>query len=95
MEILDSIDTEDIEEPVVGTQPENKPDDSSIVKVNIPSGSLPGKIGIILEEKGLIASKDDFVEKSQELKLDTKLRSGDFEIKEGSSVEEILKIIAR
>ena len=39
--------------------------------------------------------KTDFVQKAQELKkLDTKLKSGDYDIKIGSSVEDIVKLIA-
>lgn len=67
---------------------------TTVVKVSIPSGSLPGKIGSILEEKGLIASGADFIQKSQDMKLDTKLQSGEYEIQSGSSLEEIVKIIA-
>lgn len=66
-----------------------------VVKVSIPSGSLPSTIGSILEDKGLIISKNDFVEKSQELKLDTKLKSGDFNISTDSSIEEIIYIISK
>ncbi|WP_406242094.1 hypothetical protein ACF3M2_14570 [Tissierella carlieri] len=67
--------------------------DGKVVKITIPSGSLPSKIGSILESNGLV-SKTDFVQKAQELKLDTKLKSGDYDIKIGSSVEDIVKLIA-
>lgn len=75
----------------------NKPEETKkdMVKITIPSGSLPSKIGSILEENGLVSSKSDFVLKAQELKLDTKLKSGNFEIKSNSSIEEILKIITK
>ncbi len=82
---------------------ENSPQDSNdgvvestegkIVKITIPPGSLPSKIGSILESNGLV-SKTEFVQKAQELKLDTKLKSGSFEIKTGSSAEDIVKLIA-
>lgn len=65
------------------------------VKITIPSGSLPSSIGDILVKNGLVPSSNEFVEKSQELNLDTKLKSGTFEIKFGSSVEDIVKIIAK
>lgn len=78
---------------------ENKPKDTNnsgnMVKFNIPPGSLPSKIGNILAENGLVSSKEDFVIKAQELKLDTKLKSGDYEIKSNSSIEEILKILTK
>lgn len=66
-----------------------------IVKITIPAGSLPSKIGSILESNNLVSSKADFVQKAQELKLDTKLKFGEYEIKSGSSLEEILKIITK
>ena len=82
IDLVDKGDDDNIEEP-------------TIVYISIPSGSLPSKIGSILEEKGLISSKGDFVMKAQEMKLDTKLKSGDFEILSGSTIEEIIKIIAK
>ncbi len=66
-----------------------------LIKITIPQGSLPSKIGSILEENGLVTSKNDFVMKSQDLKLDTKLKSGTFEIKYGTSLEDIVRIIAK
>jgi hypothetical protein len=66
-----------------------------IVKINIPAGSVSTQIGSILESHGLVSSKDDFVQKAQELKLDTKLKSGDFEINKNSSIEDILKILSK
>lgn len=65
------------------------------VNITIPPGSLPSKIGSILESNGLVTNKNDFVQKAQELKLDTKLKSGSFEIPSKSSIEEILKIITK
>ena len=84
---------------------ENKPEDNlekapkeeeiAIVTINIPEGSLPSKFGSILESNGLVSSKNDFVIKAQEMNLDRSLRSGKYEIKKNSSLEEIVKIIAR
>ncbi len=72
----------------------NEPSDK-IVKITIPAGSLPSKIGSILESNGLISSRTDFVQKAQELKLDTKLKSGDYEIKANSTLEEIIKLLSK
>ncbi|MGF7056737.1 hypothetical protein [Brassicibacter mesophilus] len=66
-----------------------------VVTVKIPNGSLPPTIANILLEKGLIDNKMDFLKKSQELKLDTKLKSGEFEIKRNSSLETIIKALAK
>lgn len=65
------------------------------VNVTIPPGSLPSKIGSILEANGLISNKNDFVKTAQELKLDTKLKSGNFIIPNNSSIEDILNIITK
>lgn len=64
------------------------------ITVVIPSGSLSPKIADILKNKGLIDDTNEFLKKAKELKLDRKLRSGDFEIKQGSSLESIIKKIA-
>lgn len=66
-----------------------------LVNITIPAGSLPSKIGSILESNGLVSSKGDFVKKAQELKLDTKLKSGKFTIANNISIEEVLKIITK
>lgn len=75
---------------------ENNPTTSDeIITVKIPSGTLPPTIANILLEKGLIDNKMDFLIKSQELKLDTKLKSGEFQIKKGISLEELIKLLAK
>lgn len=66
-----------------------------VIEIVIPSGSLPSKIGDILASNGLVSSKNDFVTKSQEMNLDTKLKSGNFSIEVGTSLENIVKIIAK
>lgn len=76
------------------TQPPPSPQTQS-VKIIIPEGSLPGKIGLILEENGVVASSRDFLAKVVEMKLDTKLKSGTFTIQKGLSIEEVVKIITK
>lgn len=76
-------------------EPIDNSEKDKIVKITIPEGSLPSKIASILESNKLISSKNDFIQKAIELKLDTKLKSGEYEIKSGSTLEEILKIIAK
>ena len=66
-----------------------------IVNISIPEGSLPPTIANILLENGLISDKYEFLKKSQDMGLDTKLRSGEYEINKNSSLEDIVKIIAR
>lgn len=93
---------DDKENPDENPDETEKPEDNlpptnvetEVVNVKIPDGSLPGKIGNILVEYGLVSSSKDFVDKAVELKLETKLRSGSFEISKGSNLEQIVKIIA-
>lgn len=84
-------------EPVDPPQPTPTPPSpqAQSVKVIIPEGSLPGKIGLILEENGVVSSSRDFLAKVVEMKLDTKLRSGTFTIQKGLSIEEVVKIITK
>lgn len=88
------------ESPVEEAPTEPVPDEKGVttgeeVKVNIPAGSLPGKIASILADNGLINSSRDFIAKAVELNLDTKLKSGDFKIAKGSSYEDILRILTK
>ncbi|WIV13855.1 hypothetical protein [Proteiniborus sp. MB09-C3] len=85
-----------------GSESDNKDENTDaetntdeIITFKIPSGSFPPAIANILLEKGLIDNKMDFLIKSQELKLDTKLKSGEFNIKKGTSLEEIIRILAK
>lgn len=90
------------EEPTKPEEPTNPTDqtppanvEKEVINVRIPDGSLPGKIGSILAEYGLVNSSKDFVAKAVELKLDTKLKSGSFEIPKGSNLDQVVKIIAK
>lgn len=86
----------------VGKDSENNPKekpkvvkDTEIIKLSIPAGSLPSKIATILEDEKLISSKEEFILKSQELNLDTKFKSGDFNIPSNSSLEDIIHLITK
>lgn len=82
----------DVDNPDTEDNPENVKNE--VVNIKIPDGSLPDRIGNILVENGIISSSKDFVTKAIELNLETKLRSGSFDIPKDSSVEQIVKIIA-
>jgi len=84
-----------VEEIPVEAPPPSPPPSRESVKVSIPEGSMPGKIGLILQENGLITSSRDFIAKAVELKLDTKLKSGTYNINKGASLEEIVKIMTK
>ncbi len=77
------------------TTPTSPTPSGEIVKIVIPEGSLPNKIGLILQENGVVSSSRDFISKAVELHLDTKLKSGTFEIQKGLSLDQVVKIIAR
>ena len=70
-------------------------EEENFVKINIPNDALPGKIGEILVESGLIEDKQKFVDKTVEMNADTKLRSGEFEIPKNSTLEEIINILVK
>ncbi len=72
-----------------------KTDTEEIITIKIPNGSLPPTIANILLEKGLIENKMEFLMKSQELKLDTRLKSGEYNIKKGTSLEELIRTLAK
>lgn len=86
------------EEP--GTTPENPENPENpggaglIATVTIPEGSFPSSIADILLNSNLIKDKQEFLNRSMELGLDTKLRSGTFEIEVGTSLDNVIKKIA-
>jgi cytoskeletal protein RodZ len=70
-------------------------DGTRTIKVTIPSGSSAQSIGEILYNKNLISDSDEFIQRSVELGMDTKLKSGDFEITSAMGLDQIIKKIAR
>lgn len=84
------------EKPSEEKPAEEKPAETGgTIEVNIPAKSLPGEIGKILEQQGVVSSATDFVNKCVELKLDTKLKSGKFTFNKGASLDDVVKIIAQ
>ena len=86
----------DGEEPTPEPNPDpEKPGGTGLIAtINIPEGSFPSKIGDILLDSNLIDNKEDFLDRSIELGLDTRMRSGTFDIEVGTSLDNIIKIIA-
>ncbi|GMG95855.1 hypothetical protein [Tepidimicrobium xylanilyticum] len=66
-----------------------------LVKITIPSGTLPPEIGDILVANGLINNRNEFLNKVVELKMETKLKSGEYEIERGLSIEDIIGILTK
>ena len=65
------------------------------VTINIPAGTLPGATGQILADNGIVESSEAFVKKTVELGLDRKLKSGEFKLTKGMSLDAVVKAIAK
>lgn len=84
--------------PVDETNPGGKPVDNTpevVAHVEIPQGAYPSKIGDILISSNIIDDKNEFLNRSIEMGLDTKLQSGTFEITIGTPLDDVIKIIAK
>ena len=92
---------EDDPEPEKPVEPEKPKEpvvddtNSTTITIDIPAGSSLASIAGILESNKLISSKTDFINKSEEMQLATKVKAGSFKIKSGSSMENILKILTK
>lgn len=87
----------DTNKPDETKQTETKPAENAggEVTVNIPAGTLPGATGQILADNGIIESSEAFVKKAVELGLDRKLKSGEFKLTKGMSLDAVVKAIAK
>lgn len=65
------------------------------IKISVPPGSNSSSIAEILEDKGLIDNSSEFILKTEEMNLSTKLKSGDFELNSDDNLEEIIHILTR
>lgn len=82
------------ETPDTPNTPDTPAPSGLIATVEIPEGSFPSSIAKILQSSNLISDTNEFLNRSVELGLDTKLRSGTYEIEVGTSLDDIIKIIA-
>ncbi len=73
----------------------NNPIKDSSIKISVPPGSNSTSIAEILEDKGLIDNSSEFILKTEEMDLSTKLKSGDFELSTNDNLEEIIHILTR
>ena len=85
----------DESEPAENVVNEEDIPEEEFIKIDIPHDALPGKIGEILVEYGLVEDKQEFIDKTVEMQADTKLRSGEFEIPKDSTMEEIINILVK
>ena len=65
------------------------------ITVVIPPGYSAQSIGDILLNSGLIADRNEFLARVVELKLDTKLKSGNFLVNSDMTLDEIIYKIAQ
>lgn len=73
----------------------NNQSNNNTITVNVPEGYMSHQIAKLLVEKGLINNSNEFISKSKELDLDTRLQSGEFKIRKDYSLERIVRVIAR
>ncbi|KAB3525447.1 MltG/YceG/YrrL family protein [Alkaliphilus serpentinus] len=66
-----------------------------VKRITIPDGTFGAGIANILKENGLIENPTEFVRTAENMNLATRLNSGTFDIPTDSSLEEIVRIIAR
>lgn len=92
----ETTDTETTENETTA-QTDTKPAENagSEVTINIPAGTLPGATGQILADNGIVESSEAFVKKAVELGLDRKLKSGEFKLTKGMSLDAVVKAIAK
>lgn len=92
----ESTDTETTENETTA-QTDTKPAENAggEVTINIPAGTLPGATGQILADNGIVESSEAFVKKAVELGLDRKLKSGEFKLTKGMSLDAVVKAIAK
>ncbi len=63
------------------------------ITIDIPSGTSGVAIAKMIQEKGLINSTSEFLNRLEERELDVKLRAGKFKIPENASIDEIINIL--
>ena len=66
-----------------------------MIVVNIPAGSLPDVIANLLLQHEVITDKFEFLKKSQEMGLETKFKSGEFEFHKDESVEDVIRKVTK
>lgn len=86
-----SPEVEKVETPAEVKSTEEEP---TTITISIPKGSDSATIGKVLVDNGLVNSAKEFNDKVKELDLEKSLRSGEYDIKKDSSLEDIVKIIA-
>ena len=74
---------------------EEKSKQKGVITVEIPLDTLPDVIANILLENKVISDKFEFLRKSQEMGLDTKMKPGKYTFEKGESVEDVIRKITK
>lgn len=77
--------------PTVSSQ--TQPPAGGNVKITIPQGAAGERIAKILVENGLVNQSSDFLNVLKKSGLESKLRSGTYNIPSGSTPDQIIKIL--
>lgn len=83
--------------PILNTKPvatTPSSDSPVIIKIEVAAGTTGSGIANILKNNGLIDNSKDFLARLEELKLAPKLKSGTYEIKSGTSLNDIIYILS-
>lgn len=76
------------------TDTNNVSDKGDSYSVVVPKGSTGSKIGEILADAGIVESKAVFVDKLKEMKYETKLKQGTYDIPKDATLEQIIQILS-
>ncbi len=66
---------------------------TTLIQINIPNGTPGSGIANILKQNGLIDNTAKFIARIQELKLESKLKSGKFSVPSNASLDDVIYTI--
>lgn len=69
--------------------------ENKTITITIPDGANSNSIGDLLKNKGIVDDTSEFVLKSEEMNMSTKLKSGTFEINSDDSLEEVIRTLSK
>ncbi|MBS4536576.1 hypothetical protein GOQ29_13205 [Clostridium sp. D2Q-14] len=90
----DSEENKDNDEKSSSSKDDKSSKNDEEIAIEIPQGSLPSDTAQILLDNDLIDDVDKFIDRAEALKLETKLRSGEFTFNKGSDLDNIIKTLA-
>jgi len=84
---------EDEEEEYEDEEKDEEKDEEEMVEVTIPSGYYLTKIATLLEEEGVLADKESFIQLTREMDVSHKLRRGIYQLPREGEPLEVLNIL--